>query len=55
MKIKALIIGATLAFLIKVVIEFFDFFKSVPIVNTYSNCEYLDTDIIGPEDMQKYN
>ncbi|CAK69387.1 unnamed protein product (macronuclear) [Paramecium tetraurelia] len=55
MKIKALIIGATLAFLIKVVIGFFDFFKSVPIINTYSNCEYLDTDIVGPEDMQKYN
>ncbi|CAD8097748.1 unnamed protein product [Paramecium primaurelia] len=55
MKIKALIFGASLAFLIKVMIGFFDFFKSVPVVNTYSNCEYLDTNIIGPEDMQKYN
>lgn len=55
MKIKALIFGASLAFLIKVMIGFFDFFKSVPIVNTYSGCEYLDTNIIGPEDMQKYN
>lgn len=55
MKIKTLIIGAFFAYLIKVVIGFFDFFKSVPIVNTYSNCYYLDTDIVGPEDMQKYN
>lgn len=55
MKIWILIAGAIISYLIKVLLGFFDAFKNVPIVNTYSGCEYLSTDIIGPEDMQKYN
>ncbi|CAK75411.1 unnamed protein product (macronuclear) [Paramecium tetraurelia] len=55
MKIWILIAGAIISYLIKVIIGFFDAFKSVPIVNTYSHCQHLSTDIFGPEDMQKFN
>ncbi|CAD8128824.1 unnamed protein product [Paramecium sonneborni] len=55
MKIHKILIVGLIAYLVNVLIGFFDAFKSVPLINTYSDCEYLDTDIIGPEDMQKYN
>ena len=51
MKIGILIAGAIFAYLAKVLVDFFDAFKNVPVIKKYSDCEYLGTDIVGPEDM----
>lgn len=48
-----LILGILIALLLKVAYDF-DAFKTLSTIETYSDCKYLDTDIVGPEDMTHY-
>jgi len=48
-----LVLSILIALLIKVAHDF-DAFKTLFPIQTYSDCKYLDTDIIGPEDMTHY-
>ncbi|CAD8203420.1 unnamed protein product [Paramecium octaurelia] len=47
--------GAIISYLIKVCIGFFNAFKSVSLVNTYSFCQHLSKKFFGTDDMQKFN